>query len=1055
MSNSQEKKEKEQEKEKEKSPNVKSTDQNEKLMKILGYKNFPKNELQDHLNLIKKWLKDYNQFEYDNQSIGKFTKYIKKVEEIKIVLNHKLNFCHTKLFIDFLELKIKCPSFAKEFHTNFIQYISYVNALVRRILISSKKILEDTSVFNNLILFNYPYNYSISNINNNNNYYELLKSNRGIISFSKCFVVQVNPPIFLLWGKKEYPSCACELEGEGDKKNLSNKKYFNIYSQNLKYNSNFSRASICHKCGKAYYHDTKADIYIQSQEIKLVLDCQNSLLPNVIEVWAFGDLIDSVQEGDCITLNAFHVPEKLNVFERNYTNGYFVALNYDKYFNNLYLLRPGDFKLNLNNAENNLVEKLKKIKMKEKMNNNFDNFDFDFEGNENDEKINEDNLEYLLKSLTFQRQTCQSFFKLIIQNYINFKQKELNHLDLGLNNNITDMPMISPKINEIHLPFINIILDLSITQRDYYNHHLKLCFFENCLEDKENKESIKDTKKETEKNDTNNNNDSDNDDDNDNEDNCLRDITQSRNILFKKNFNNKIDNNNIDYNNGNMNGNNRIFSNNNRKKVSTYISNRSDQTEVSAIKSTLDLDIKNYFELSHQINNVSTLSNDLLTKPIHLFLIFDSVKNDPLFNNIILKYATKLYSSLMAIFPIHNQKWTQNELINYFFAHNNSIILIPDIELLSKNEIDIINNIMSYNNNSSLNITFWFCCSCNLLYENCANTNKKNKKSGSAGFIINNLNMNNYTIKIKNFEQILEKCEIIMNYSIRNLKFMNNINIINENSIINFLMDSNEGEIKEEKILEYFHYSEFINNNLNISCNKTHIYNNYEKSSINSSKIIEKYFITKRNVSKINFDDLFTLLRFSIFISMLRFHYENKKILLPITICNITYIDSLFSILIYEYVSQYKYGLENKILGNVTELLMFQDYNQIIDEIMNDIVVDEQNKNININNNKNKNKIDNDMFNFGNSNDNDNELVPSKSLFSKQIKLDNNRNIFNNESIFVNENAFNEYEKKKNKNKEDECMLCKQINKLNIEHKKYLIDYINKLNAFILKDFDE
>ena len=188
---------------------------------------------------------------------------------------------------------------------------------------------------------------------------------------------------------------------------------------------------------------------------------------------------------------------------------------------------------------------------------------------------------------------------------------------------------------------------------------------------------------------------------------------------------------------------------------------------------------------------------------------------------------------------------------------------------------------------------------------------------------------------------------------------------------------------------------------------------------------------------------------------MLRFHHENKKILLPITICNITYIDSLFSILIYEYVSQYKYGLENKILGNVTELLMFQDYNQIIDEIMNDIVVDEQNKNININNNKNKNKIDNDMFNFGNSNDNDNELVPSKSLFSKQIKLDNNRNIFNNESIFVNENAFNEYEKKKNKNKEDECMLCKQINKLNIEHKKYLIDYINKLNAFILKDFDE
>jgi len=345
-------------------------DLNEKLMKIISYKKIGQNELQEHLNLIKKWLKDYNQFEYDNQSIGKFTKYIKKVEEIKIVLNHKLNFCRVKLFIDFLELKIKCPSFSNEFRINFIQYISYVNALVRRILISSKKILEDTSVFNDLILFNFPYNYSYNYTNNNNNYYELLKSNRGIISFSKCFVIKVNSPIFLLWGKKEYPSCSCESES----KNFSNKKYFNIYTQNLKYNSNFSRPSICRKCGKLFYHDTKGDIYIQSQAIKLVIDCNNSLLPNVISAWAFGDLINSVQEGDCITLNAFHVPEKINVFEKNYTNGYFVALNYDKFFNNLYLLRPADFKLNSNNAQDNLAEKLKDIKLKENTNNNC-NFD--------------------------------------------------------------------------------------------------------------------------------------------------------------------------------------------------------------------------------------------------------------------------------------------------------------------------------------------------------------------------------------------------------------------------------------------------------------------------------------------------------------------------------------------------------------------------------------------------------------------------------------------------------------------------------------------------------
>ena len=140
-------------------PPATNKDLNEKLLKIISYKNIGQSELKEHLSLIKKWLKDYNQFEYDNQSIGKFTKYIKKVEEIKIVLNHKLNFCRTKLFIDYLELKNNCPSFANEFRINFIQYISYVNALVRRILISSKKILEDTSVFNDLILFNYPYNY--------------------------------------------------------------------------------------------------------------------------------------------------------------------------------------------------------------------------------------------------------------------------------------------------------------------------------------------------------------------------------------------------------------------------------------------------------------------------------------------------------------------------------------------------------------------------------------------------------------------------------------------------------------------------------------------------------------------------------------------------------------------------------------------------------------------------------------------------------------------------------------------------------------------------------
>jgi hypothetical protein len=342
---------------------------------------------------------------------------------------------------------------------------------------------------------------------------------------------------------------------------------------------------------------------------------------------------------------------------------------------------------------------------------------------------------------------------------------------------------------------------------------------------------------------------------------------------------------------------------------------------------------------------------------------------------------------------------------------------------------------MNSNNNNSLNITFWFFGAFSLLMEN--NINNKKNKNNASGYLINNMNFNNTKIKIKQFETILQKCEIIMNYSIRNLKYFNNISLINDDSIINFLMDSNEGDIKEEKILEFYHYSEFVNNKLNIYCNKNHLYNGYDNSSINSSKLIEKYFINKRNISKINFDDLFTLLRFSILFSMLRFHYENKKISLPITISNINYIDALYSILIYEHISQYKYGSESKIMSNITENLLFQDYNQIIDEVINNIMLEEQKKthlglNISKKNNNNEYYLDN-------------EDIPSKSINNKRIKLDNN---MTNDNCFFN---FNNINNKKNNNDINECKLCAQINNLNVEHKKYLLDYLDKLNEFILK----
>ena len=172
---------------------------------------------------------------------------------------------------------------------------------------------------------------------------------------------------------------------------------------------------------------------------------------------------------------------------------------------------------------------------------------------------------------------------------------------------------------------------------------------------------------------------------------------------------------------------------------------------------------------------------------------------------------------------------------------------------------------------------------------------------------------------------------------------------------------------------------------------------------------------------------------------MLRFHYENKKISLPITISNINYIDAIYSILIYEHISQFKYGLENKIMSNLTEALLFQDYNQIIDEIMNNVMLEEQNMNARVKNQKvdfnlSKNKR-NDFF--------DDYNIPSKSINHKQIKLGNDP--FNEDSFFEEKNI-------EKKNEIEGCKLCVQINKLNIENKKYLIEYLNKLNEFILKE---
>jgi hypothetical protein len=117
--------------------------------------------------------------------------------------------------------------------------------------------------------------------------------------------------------------------------------------------------------------------------------------------------------------------------------------------------------------------------------------------------------------------------------------------------------------------------------------------------------------------------------------------------------------------------------------------------------------------------------------------------------------------------------------------NNNKIILIPNIDYLTKNETDILCSIIEnmqinsdeINNDFILNITFWFCCSTHKINDinNNSATNKKNK---DGMFSINNNNSYGQ-LKIKFFENIIQKCEIIFSFSKRNLKIKNNINIIN------------------------------------------------------------------------------------------------------------------------------------------------------------------------------------------------------------------------------------------------------------------------------------
>ena len=843
-------------------------------------------ELEAHLKLIKQCLVKYNVFDFDNQSAAKLSSL--QLEDINIVLNHKTNFTRIKLFIDYMELDALCPEFAVSLRRQFTKYYKYVTFLTRKILLTSKKIKEDTSVFTDYILFNYFFIYS--NITSSDIISLAKKKVSSIVSFAKCHVVNVKPPLFLLWGKKVYQKCQCHIE------NFNIKRYFNIFTKNINKNTSFSFTQ-CPICFDEFFHDTKSDIFLEFQEIEIIINTTNTLLPNRMSVFAFGDLVNATKPGDQIALTAVKVPEKVNESEKVFENGYFVALNINMGFENMQIL----------NGDNFLISNIAKGVNKE------------------------GDTARTMKEIGFMRKITNGLFKLIANNYKQWMQRKAE----------------MRKFNEdVFVPFLNIVMDMSLCQRDYYNHTRKIEFLNNsdanylvevdpsALSPNIVSQMNMKTKNKSE---------------------LLNSMTNSRNLVFKS----------------------KLF--NNTKPLSN-INNIPPQN-----------DFKKYFRLSKQFNPSNTSTSELLTKPLNLFMIFDDTKTDPIYKNVSL--YSELYPDIITKYPNFLQcKYDKVAIGEFFLTCNNKIVLIEDIDFLTKSEIDIITNMI---NNTTLNITFWICCGSHKINDNATTSHKTNQ------FVAKFCNGGSITqLKIKNFENIISKFEIVLNFSKRMLKAATDIDVINENNYTSYVSSVNSSK----DLLSYYNYvNKITSSNFKCTCN-----DNTNSDSFLSAKLIEDFFVAKREISKATFDDLVTLLRFAIFLSIIRKHYENSKIYLPSAISNVDFTDAMYAILIYEEICGIKYGKQVSSFESLTDKLFFFDYATEIKSIFEKKVVNQEKM----------------MF------------MPRSKTMKKSVVM----NEFND--IFI------------KKGNDINCYLCREIEKIQ-GGREMLCDYIEKMNAMLYnKEFN-
>ena len=427
---------------------------NKPTEKLFKFGKASEKELSSFQKLIKESITSFNNLE-DLSSLldGKFSK------ENKFALNSSsyLNQIKVKIIVDFLEILKISRIIANGISEDFLKFHKLICNICKNFLLNREITFRDSAIFVNLIILNYPF---YSKELGKNEFFSLQKTDEKkgqIIGFNYANVICVKNPIYRLWSKKCFYTCECN---ENKKFTV---KYASIFKPDNCNNLSFYETA-CKNCKKPFHTDKNSELFIEAQEIIVLLPTQdNMLLNNKINLWVYGDMINSIKEGEKISFLSFYSNFKSNNFQqKDFTLGSFVALNINIYFEqikflkNVYLnfdLLTGAKEQKLNANNKNFHDKHFKISntshnndllnnkplmelINDKANNHAELFcDKEFSHDKQNAKnnnlnklnfnsrFNENSEINILRSIKFGKQICSSFFNLIYVMYLGYLEK--------------------------------------------------------------------------------------------------------------------------------------------------------------------------------------------------------------------------------------------------------------------------------------------------------------------------------------------------------------------------------------------------------------------------------------------------------------------------------------------------------------------------------------------------------------------------------------------------------------------------------------------------------